>query len=160
MQSNSRYKSSTIGKYEAEDAWISDLDPILEGGFKVAYYEPQFALEIRSIGEDGQPISVKELYTLRVLSLTGNEGIYEIKIELSMEADLFKVYICKLDDKAFEKIRKSQHLNFNFQSLIGMLVKQVNLCQKQMAQYSAVLVLNKISAHRLSFMENIEYKRI
>ena len=41
-----------------------------------------------------------------------------------------------------------------------MLVKQINLCQKQINQYSAVLVLNKISSHRLDFLENIEYKRI
>lgn len=41
-----------------------------------------------------------------------------------------------------------------------MLVKQINMCQKQMNQYSAVLQLNKISAHRLDLLENIEYKRI
>ena len=73
---------------------------------------------------------------------------------------MFKVYVCKLDEKSFDKIRKTQHLNFNFQQLIPMLVKQINLCQKQINQYSAVLVLNKISSHRLDFLENIEYKRI
>lgn len=81
MQSNSRYKRSSMSKYENEDAWIADLDPILEGGFKVAFYEPQFALEVRSLGEDGQPVSVKELYSLRVMSLnTTDGGILEIKI--------------------------------------------------------------------------------
>jgi hypothetical protein len=44
MQANSRYRPSTMAKYDTEDAWISDLDPIMEGGFKVAFYEPQFVL--------------------------------------------------------------------------------------------------------------------
>jgi hypothetical protein len=102
MQSNSRYKQSSLSKYENEDAWISDLDPILEGGYKVAFQEPQFALEVRSLGEDGQPFSIKELFSLRILSLNSNsEGPFEMKIEISSEEDLFRVYVCHLDDKAF-----------------------------------------------------------
>ena len=31
-------------KYEAEDAWVSDLDPIMDGGYKVVYFEPNFPL--------------------------------------------------------------------------------------------------------------------
>ena len=65
-----------------------------------------------------------------------------------------------MDDKAFEKIRKNQHLNFPFSSLIQMLIKQIQLCQKNINQYNAVLFLNKISSHRLDLLENIEYKRI
>lgn len=38
MQSKSRYKETSMSKYETEDAWISDLDPILEGGFKVSFF--------------------------------------------------------------------------------------------------------------------------
>lgn len=44
MQSNSRYKQGNLNKYDNEDAWISDLDPIMEGGFKVAHQEHNFAL--------------------------------------------------------------------------------------------------------------------
>lgn len=44
MQPNSRYKASNMSRYDTEDAWISDLDPLMEGGFRVAFYEPQFAL--------------------------------------------------------------------------------------------------------------------
>jgi hypothetical protein len=53
-----------------------------------------------------------------------------------------------------------QNLNFGFQSLLQMLIKQINLCDKNINQYSAVFYLNKISSHRLDFIENIEYKRI
>lgn len=59
MQPNSRYKTNNMSKYDTEDAWISDLDPLMEGGFKVAFYEPQFALEVRTTSEDGQPSSTK-----------------------------------------------------------------------------------------------------
>jgi hypothetical protein len=70
------------------------------------------------------------------------------------------VFVCRLDDKGFDRIRKIQHLNFPFTSLVPMLIKQVQLCLKNVNQYSAVLTLNKISAHRLDLLENIEYKRI
>jgi len=73
MQSNSRY---THSKIETEDAWIADLDPIMEGGYKVAYYETQFPLEVRTAREDGQAVSLKEIYSLRILSLSNVEGIY------------------------------------------------------------------------------------
>ena len=36
MRSGSRYRPSP-SKNESEDAWISDLDPIVEGGFKVVF---------------------------------------------------------------------------------------------------------------------------
>lgn len=81
-------------------------------------------------------------------------------MELSSEEDLFKVYLCHIDEKGFDKIRKGQHLNFPFPSLIPMLIKQIQLCQKNVDQYSAVLYFNKISSHRLDLLENIEYKRI
>jgi hypothetical protein len=70
------------------------------------------------------------------------------------------VFVCRLDDKGFDRIRKIQNLNFPFTSLVPMLIKQVQLCLKNVNQYSAVLTLNKISAHRLDLLENIEYKRI
>jgi hypothetical protein len=33
--------------YESEDAWVADLDPIMDGKYKVAFFEPFFPLEIR-----------------------------------------------------------------------------------------------------------------
>ena len=33
--------------YESEDAWVADLDPIMDGKYKVAFFEPLFPLEIR-----------------------------------------------------------------------------------------------------------------
>lgn len=41
-----------------------------------------------------------------------------------------------------------------------MLTKQIHLCQKEMNNFSCVLVVNKISSHRLDIIENLEYKRI
>ena len=29
MQPNSRYKTGNLSKYEDEDAWVADLDPIM-----------------------------------------------------------------------------------------------------------------------------------
>jgi len=37
MQSNSRLKETYANNFSTEDAWISDLDPILQGGFKISY---------------------------------------------------------------------------------------------------------------------------
>ena len=70
------------------------------------------------------------------------------------------MYLSDIDEKRFEKIKKAQQLNFGYSSLLAMLIKQVNLCQKEMNQYSCVLFLNKISSHRLDILENLEYKRI
>lgn len=57
-------------------------------------------------------------------------------------------------------MKKLQNLNFSFQNLLSMLIKQLTLCDKNLNQYSAVFYINKISLHRLDFIENIEYKRI
>ena len=40
-----------------------------------------------------------------------------------------------------------------------MLIKQINLCDKHPEQYSLLLNLNK-NGHRLTIIENIEYKTI
>ena len=84
--------------------------------------------------------------------MVATDNTSEIKVELSSEEDVFKVYICKVDEKMFDKIRKSQHLNFPFSSLTQMLIKQVQLCQKNVNQYNAVLYLNKISSNRLDLL--------
>jgi hypothetical protein len=51
----------------------------------VVYFEPQFPVELRVTDEEGQPLSIKELYTLRILGTSSSEGPYEIKVELSSE---------------------------------------------------------------------------
>lgn len=70
------------------------------------------------------------------------------------------MYLSDIDEKRFDKIKKTQQLNFNFSSLLQMLIKQINLCQKEMNNFSCVLIINKISSHRLDILENLEYKRI
>lgn len=42
------------------------------------------------------------------------------------------MYICWLDAKKYEAIRKTQHLNFSFDQLLPMLIKQISLSQKNM----------------------------
>lgn len=70
------------------------------------------------------------------------------------------VFECKVDERKFERIRKMQSLNFNYNSLLGMLTKQLNLCDKYPEQYLLVLYLNHSCSHQLTFVENIEYKSI
>lgn len=70
------------------------------------------------------------------------------------------MYLSDIDEKRFDKIKKAQQLNFNFGSLLQMLTKQINLCQKEMNNFSCVLIINKITNHRLDILENLEYKRI
>ena len=60
-----------------------------------------------------------------------------------------------MDDKKFDKIKKNQQLNFGFSNLLGMLVKQLNLCLKEMDKYSCVFYINQISNHRLDIYENL-----
>ena len=65
------------------------------------------------------------------------------------------VYECKLNERKFDRIRKSQNLNFGFSNLLPMLVKQLTLCDKFPEQYLLVLYLNKTSCHQLNIVENI-----
>lgn len=81
-------------------------------------------------------------------------------MEINNDSNLFFVYICKMDQKKFEKIKKQQGINFPFSNLLSMLVKQLELCDKQLNQYAAIFYLNPNSNPRLDFIENIEYKRI
>lgn len=136
---------------EQEEAWISDLDPMLEGGYKTAY-KSNISIEMRSIGEDGNSQGVKDILTFRIITKPNGEGYAELKLEISSEHNLFVAYVSKIDDKKFEKMKKMQQLNFNFQNLLSMLVKQLSLCDKNINQYSAVFYLNKISAHKLDFL--------
>jgi hypothetical protein len=38
MQSKNRLKESSLKRYENEDEWVSDLDPILDARFKISFY--------------------------------------------------------------------------------------------------------------------------
>lgn len=37
MQSNVKLKETYANNLSTEDAWITDLDPMLQGGFKVSF---------------------------------------------------------------------------------------------------------------------------
>jgi hypothetical protein len=65
-----------------------------------------------------------------------------------------------IDAKSFEKIKKTQHLNFSFEQLLPMLIKQISLIQKDVNFYSAVFEVNEVSSHHLRLLESIEFKRI
>ncbi len=49
----------------------------------------------------------------------------ELHLEINNENDLFFVYISKMDQKRFDKIKKQQSINFPFSHLLSMLVKQL-----------------------------------
>ena len=46
-------------------------------------------------------------------------------MEMNNDSNLFFVYLCKTDQKRFEKIKKQQGINFPFTHLLSMLVKQL-----------------------------------
>jgi hypothetical protein len=54
--------------YESEDAWVSDLDPIMDGRFKVAFFEPYFPLEIRRTISNSEVESIKEVMQIRIMT--------------------------------------------------------------------------------------------
>lgn len=49
----------------------------------------------------------------------------ELHMEINNDSDLFFVYLCKMDQKRFDKIKKQQGINFPFSNLLSMLVKQL-----------------------------------
>lgn len=153
MQSNSRLKETYANNFSTEDAWISDLDPILQGGFKISYLQPQFVVEIRRKDAQNRDQSFKQLMNLRILTIYAEKNLSEMKIELSSQQDLFKLYICWLDIKKFDSIKKAQHLNFSFDQLLPMLIKQISLSQKSLDEYSSVLYLSSDnSPHHLDLL--------
>ena len=58
----------------------------------------------------------------------------------------------RIDDKKFNWIRKHQSLNFNFEALLPMLIKQFDLCDKHPKQYAIVLYLQSQGKHRLTII--------
>jgi len=49
-------------------------------------------------------------------------------------------------------MKKQQGLNFPYNNLLTMLVKQLELCDKQLNQYNAIFYLNPNSNPRLHFI--------
>lgn len=62
------------------------------------------------------------------------------------------MFISEIDERRFDKIKKNQQLNFGFSAFLPMLTKQLRLCQKEMNNYSCVLIHHKISEHRLEII--------
>lgn len=91
---------------------------------------------------------------------TADSHYTEINMEINNDSDLFFVYVCRMDQKRFQKVKKQQGINFPFSHLLAMLVKQLQLCDKQISQYAAIFYLNPNASPRLDFIQNIEYKRI
>ena len=62
---------------------MSDLDPIMDGRYRVAFFEPFFPLEVRRQISNNEVDSVKEIMQLRIMTdISAGEGHSDIKIEL------------------------------------------------------------------------------
>lgn len=129
------------------------------GTYKVAFHR-QCPFEVRQRDTEGKEFAARDMLTVRIMGNPNCEGYTDLKIEISSETDLYMVYECKLNDRKFDRIRKSQNLNFGFSNLLPMLIKQLTLCDKFPEQYLLVLYLSQTSCHQLTIVENIEYKSI
>lgn len=66
------------------------------------------------------------MLTFRFLIRENADSQYtELHMEMNNDSNLFFVYLCKTDQKRFEKLKKQQSINFPFTHLLSMLVKQL-----------------------------------
>lgn len=72
---------------------------------------------------------------LRILVLTQEQPYSEVKIEITSETNLFFQFISQIDPITFKRIKKEQSLNIQFEQLVQMTIKLMNLADKQPNTY-------------------------
>lgn len=101
-------------------------------------YDKEVPVEIRN--ESGKGLTTPgtlEMLRIRVLVLCREQPYSDVKFEITSESNLFMQFLCHLDAASFRPLKKEQALNINFDHLVQMTVKLMNLADKSPSTYHA-----------------------
>jgi Centriolar protein SAS N-terminal len=143
---------------------VSNEDPSLQGGWKVVYTR-DVPIELRLQLVDDKPQEVGELHqlTAKVLVLPNsdhsNSNIPKsIRVELTSETDLFFHYSCIIDEKLFHLIKEEQRLMVDYSDMVSVLSQSFQSIIQNPNSFIAVLIMDKLGAARLDFIQNVSFK--
>ncbi|KAM3138272.1 hypothetical protein pb186bvf_009548 [Paramecium bursaria] len=140
-------------------AALEEIDPSLEGGFKVQF-DREIPIETRLQDANTGPQEIGTLESIRVKILVqgDHQNFTNLKIELTSENDLFFNYISVVDDESYRRIKIEQKLTIEYTQFLQMLIKLFNSCHKEPNHFFSVFFMQQDGQAKLDFIENLEYK--
>lgn len=112
---------------------IDEMDPSLSEGHRIVF-DKEIPIEMRTNDSDNismQDVGALEAVKVKVLVLGDDTQLYDCRVELSSEADLFFHYVHSCDRDNYPSLQQSQRLMVDFNSYPKMLVKMLNSCLKE-----------------------------
>ncbi|CAD8176502.1 unnamed protein product [Paramecium pentaurelia] len=138
---------------------LEDIDPSLEGGFKIQFNkEINIETRISNANTGPQEIGTLEQIKVKILVQGDQQAFENLKIELTSETDLFFNYIAIIDKENFKKIKEEQKLTIEYPQFLQMLIKLLNSSHKEPNHFFCVFFMQQDGSAKLDFIENLEYK--
>ena len=94
-----------------------------------------------------------EAMTVKVLTKDTSSGIQELRIELSLEDDLFFHFRHDCNASIFAKVRARLSLLVEFPDYPSLLTKMLENCVKEPHGYLAILIVQEDGNARLRFIQ-------
>ena len=112
---------------------IDEMDPSLGEGHRIVF-DKEIPVEMRTNDSNNnsvQDVGALEAVKVKVLVLGDDTQLYDCRVELSSEADLFFHFVHSCDRDGYAGLQQLQKLMVDFNSYPKMLVKMLNSCLKE-----------------------------
>ncbi|EAS07603.2 hypothetical protein TTHERM_00919520 (macronuclear) [Tetrahymena thermophila SB210] len=154
---------SSFQAFEKDYPRFDNLDPSLDGGFKIIYIQelPITIKLLEGIESFNETTNVEPILIKMMQKTTGKEKRLDtIKIELTTEADLFFNFVFEANDVTFLKMKKKQKWNIDFDQLSSSIIKMLTSCQKDPHSFQLAFEINKDLNAELVICQTTEFKQV
>ena len=136
-------QSVLLAELFVEELDFSESDPTCKEGFRVVYAkEVPFEMRLQETEEAPQEVGTLEAILAKVAVQGDPAAPTAIKVELSIESDLFFHYSHVVDERAFKQLREEQRLMIEFNDYANVLARSLNQAIKEPQTHLAVYILN------------------
>jgi hypothetical protein len=139
---------------------IDEMDPSLSDGHKV-YFDKDIPLELRAqdtVDSNSQSVGTLEAIRVKILTLGEDNQLYDVRVELTSESDLFFHYTHSCDRNVFTQMKKSQDLMVDYNNYPKILAKMLMSCIKDPEAFLCIFVIGRDGNAQMTFVQNMEYK--
>ncbi|KAL0481774.1 hypothetical protein AKO1_012437 [Acrasis kona] len=132
---------------------IDEMDPSLGEGHRIVF-DKEIPVEMRTNDSNNnsvQDVGALEAVKVKVLVLGDDTQLYDCRVELSSEADLFFHFTHSCNRDQYSALQQQQNLMVDFNSYPKMLAKMLN-------SFLSIFVMGRDGKGQLNFVQNMEYK--
>ena len=145
---------------EPDFSKLESQDPSIIEGYQLIF-QKELPMDLKLECKEGQKdVSSFEAVNFKVLKINSSSENppNHIRIELSLENDLFFHFTSIVDNEIFKVMKEKQGLTIDYSDFCSLLEKLCNFCIEDPQSYIAVFVMKKEGAASLEIVRGSEFK--